>query len=119
MGPGVHFVACFILCQQRAPPHVEFVEEGHMVGTASLPSMWSHLHSSSDETVKGRCLPWGRYPCVWSRTEYRGGGVFFFFFVNKSRILAKVIYVHTEVLGYVPNSAAFVNMNEPFGDKSN
>lgn len=64
MGPGVRFVACFVLCQQRAPPHIESVEEGHMVGPTSPPSMWSHLHSSSDETVKGRCLPWGRHPCA-------------------------------------------------------
>lgn len=35
-----------------------------------------------------------------------------FFLVNKSRVLAKVIYVHTEVLGYVPNSAPLsIGMN--------
>ena len=38
-----------------------------------------------------------------------------FLFVNKSRALANVIYVHTEVTGHVPNSAPFVNVNELFG----
>lgn len=37
-----------------------------------------------------------------------------FVFANKSRVLAKVIYVHTEVPGYVPNSTPFVNVSERF-----
>lgn len=50
--PGVHFVFCLVLCQQRAPPHVDSIEEGHMVGNASPQSKYSF----PDETVKGRLL---------------------------------------------------------------
>ena len=39
-------------------------------------------------------------------------------FIFKSRVLAKVIYLHIEVLGYLPNSAPSVNINKPFGGKS-
>lgn len=37
--PGVHSVPCLVLCQQRAPPHVDSIEEGHMVGNTSPQSM--------------------------------------------------------------------------------
>lgn len=128
--PGVHFVPCLVLCQLRAPPHVDSIEEHHMVVNAA-PSinivtfafiLWWDGKGETPLLLRERVY-------AWNRTEHRiqffhvmkiSFSLFFFFFfglVNKSRVLAKVIYLHTQVLGYVPNSAFSVNMNKPFKDK--
>lgn len=74
------------------------------------------MHSFSDETAEGRVLY--RDPCVGSRVEHRVMEVSFSPFVNKSRVLAKVIRLHLEVLAYIPNSVPSLNARTPFGDRS-
>lgn len=88
--PGVHFVPCLVLCQQWVLHCVDPTKAGHMVGNASSQSRESHLHSFSDEAVKGALLTYAETLCLDAfKINY--------LLVNESRVLGKVIDLHSDI----------------------
>lgn len=81
-----------------------------------IQSVCSHLHAASAVMVAGRLLSYTGNLLGECRSRFLPVLFCFpLFLVNKSRVLAWVIYLHTEVPGRVPNSTSSVNMNKPFG----
>jgi hypothetical protein len=112
--PGVHFAPCLALCQQRAPPCADCGEEGHTVGSGSPSisavtfafSLWRDHRGRDSSAAQGNCQ------CLKQNSmkshffhviETSCCFLFYFILVDKWRGVVWVIYLHTQVLGYIPN----------------